>query len=190
MKDCVGTQAITTGSPGGCTIINEELTNCRNELLSSTNIYKFSTTEGAKDLAYLIQNYSKSKVAVYGISYGTYWLSRFTQLYPNLADKILFDSVVNPSNPVSTFDLWVINFFYLFIYFFFFSTQFNILSQLIFFSFQDKNNDQVIKEYLTRCGKDSFCSLKLTTDPVSFATQTLDKVFNEPSSCPCSFFFP
>ncbi len=46
------------------------------------------------------------------------------------------------------------------------------------------NIDVTAREFLTRCGNDTFCSSKLTTDPVQYTTKVLDSVFTNSSSCP------
>lgn len=74
-------------------------------------LYDFNTTSAAKDLDYVI---AKSKVLdwlpshVYGVSYGSFWAQRFSQIAPTGAQSIILDSVF-PANGTGL-DLWDENF--------------------------------------------------------------------------------
>ncbi|MFD2177719.1 alpha/beta fold hydrolase [Veronia pacifica] len=71
------------------------------------NLYNFNTTNAAKDLDYVI---GKSKAInwypsyVYGVSYGTLWAQRFSQVAPTGAQAVILDSVVPPTG--FGVDLW------------------------------------------------------------------------------------
>ena len=106
----MATQAETFGSAGGCSISPLEQQQCATELRAAQSPDLYTSTQAAEDLYQLITNYpvAKSKVIIYGASYGTLWLSRLTQLYPNIADGYIFDSVVNPSSTTPfDFSSWV-----------------------------------------------------------------------------------
>ncbi|TMP40482.1 alpha/beta hydrolase [Pseudoalteromonas citrea] len=70
-------------------------------------LYKFNTTNAAQDLSYAI---AKSKAInwypsyVYGVSYGTLWAQRFSQVAPQGAQALILDSVLPPSG--FGLDLW------------------------------------------------------------------------------------
>lgn len=58
----------------------------------------FTTTGAAYDLATLIESTRPpdDQVFVYGVSYGTYWLHRYSQVAPDQADGLIFDSICAP----------------------------------------------------------------------------------------------
>ncbi|AZZ99348.1 alpha/beta fold hydrolase [Pseudoalteromonas sp. R3] len=74
-------------------------------------LFEFNTTAAARDLDYVI---GKSKVLnwqpsyVYGVSYGTLWAQRFSQVAPTGAQAIILDSVLPPAEFGN--DLWDENF--------------------------------------------------------------------------------
>ncbi|CAF2561348.1 unnamed protein product [Rotaria sp. Silwood2] len=58
---------------------------------------QFSITSAAHDLSIQIQAYqSKDRLAILSFSYGTLWLDRFLQIYPNLVQASIMDSPFNP----------------------------------------------------------------------------------------------
>lgn len=60
-------------------------------------LWGFGTTQAVHDIMTvqrLVKQSSDEKLAIYGVSYGTYLLNRLLQLYPNEADTTIFDSVV------------------------------------------------------------------------------------------------
>lgn len=71
---------------------------------------QFSITAAAHDLSVQIQSYKldyPGRISVYGVSYGTLWLDRFLQIYPNLIQSAIMDGVVNHLlNSVSRYDIW------------------------------------------------------------------------------------
>ena len=106
----MATQAVTPGSPAGCAIDSTETAGCSAEFYSANKQTYFSSDQASKDLGFLIQNYSptKTNIIVYGVSYGTLWLTRFAQNFPSLANGLVFDSVVNSyGNNIMYFDNWV-----------------------------------------------------------------------------------
>jgi len=166
---------------------------CNEELDYSTNLTLYSSEQAAHDLAYLINNDSpKDKNIVYGVSYGTLWLTRFVENYPNLAEGVIFDSVVSSFGQVLTYlNQWVT--LYLTSSWSFCHDHCWFLFSLISPSFnsqKDYNHDRVIKNYLDLCAADSFCSSRLTDNPLQFSLNTLASVYSE-DSCPgSSRFFP
>ncbi|CAF5138877.1 unnamed protein product, partial [Rotaria sp. Silwood1] len=71
---------------------------------------QFSVTAAAHDLSVQIRYYQSivsGRVSVYSLSYGTMWLDRFLQIYPNLVQSAIMDSVINPQLfSSSRYDLW------------------------------------------------------------------------------------
>lgn len=65
---------------------------------SVEGLNQFSTTAAAHDLAVQIQSYQAEytgRISIYGMSYGTFWLDRFLQIYPTLVQSAIMDGVVN-----------------------------------------------------------------------------------------------
>lgn len=108
--DCPATAFFTPGSPGGCNMVTSEEQSCRNEL-GDYHVDTYTSTQGARDLAYLIDNYpaTKTRVAIYGTSYGTYHMYRFAELNPSRNYLYIADSVANPLGTTSQ-RLWMNNF--------------------------------------------------------------------------------
>ena len=77
---------------------------------SIEGLNQFSITAAAHDLSVQIRFYqaiSSSRVSVYSLSYGTVWLDRFLQIYPNLIQSTVMDSVMHPQLfSMSRYDLW------------------------------------------------------------------------------------
>ncbi|CAF2951603.1 unnamed protein product [Rotaria sp. Silwood2] len=71
---------------------------------------QFSITAAAHDLSVQIrffQSIVSGRVSIYSFSYGTVWLDRFLQIYPNLVQSAIMDSVVNPQLfSMSRYNLW------------------------------------------------------------------------------------
>ncbi|CAF2732288.1 unnamed protein product [Rotaria sp. Silwood2] len=87
--------------------------NCISYLTSKWSIEglnQFSITSAAHDLSVQIRYYQSivsSRIAVFGMSYGTIWLDRFLQIYPNLVQASIMDSAINPIlMSFSRYDLW------------------------------------------------------------------------------------
>ncbi|MEO0322926.1 MAG: alpha/beta fold hydrolase [Myxococcota bacterium] len=57
-----------------------------------------SVTEAARDLGALMELFREPNdpLFLYGVSYGTYWGSRFLQLFPELVDGAILDSICGP----------------------------------------------------------------------------------------------
>jgi pimeloyl-ACP methyl ester carboxylesterase len=87
-------------SPEGVTITQDEWPACIAALKAKwgDKLAHFTTTADAEDLAQLIERTREpnKKVFVYGGSYGTTRALRFLQLYPDMVDGVILDSVVSP----------------------------------------------------------------------------------------------
>ncbi|MEM1414363.1 MAG: alpha/beta hydrolase [Myxococcota bacterium] len=57
-----------------------------------------SVSEAARDLGALMELFREPEdpLYLYGVSYGTYWGSRFLQLFPDLVDGTILDSICGP----------------------------------------------------------------------------------------------
>jgi len=87
-------------SDGGIAITNAEWPACIDSLKQrwGQDLNHFSLTNDAEDLASLIEKTREpgKKVFVYGVSYGTARALRFLQMYPNMVDGVILDSVASP----------------------------------------------------------------------------------------------
>ena len=87
-------------SVGGTSIVAEEWKPCMDAVDAEwgEDIKGFTVTNAAHDLGRLIDatRSETQSVAVYGVSYGTYWAHRYLQLYPVQADAIILDSICSP----------------------------------------------------------------------------------------------
>ncbi|CAF1421942.1 unnamed protein product [Adineta ricciae] len=77
---------------------------------SIDGLNQFSITSAAQDLSVQIHSYqsvSSGRVSVYSLSYGTIWLDRFLQIYPNMVQSAIMDGVMHPQLfSMSRYDLW------------------------------------------------------------------------------------
>jgi len=66
------------------------------------NLKHFNITNAAIDLAAVIKllRQPEQEVFVYGVSYGTLWVHRYAQMFPEQADGIIMDSIV-PSKGIT-----------------------------------------------------------------------------------------
>lgn len=88
----------------------ENADSCYNKFAENPNfgmegIHGFSTTNAAKDLLHWIDilrdEHPSGKahtVAIYGVSYGTYWLNRALQIGPEKVNMAIADSTVTPAS--------------------------------------------------------------------------------------------
>jgi len=70
---------------------------------------EFSTTNAARDLHEIIARSRQGgkKVFIWATSYGTYWLLRYLQLYPNEVDGVILDSICTPGECyLDRYDRW------------------------------------------------------------------------------------
>lgn len=60
-----------------------------------TGLQSFTTTNAARDLHTVITTFRQKNIPViiWGTSYGTYWLQRYLQLFPEEVDGIILDSI-------------------------------------------------------------------------------------------------
>ena len=75
---------------------------CYNELEQTwgDDLLQFSTTNAARDLHNVISLNREpgKKVFIWATSYGTYWLLRYLQLYPQEVDGVIIDSICTPGH--------------------------------------------------------------------------------------------
>ena len=79
------------------------------ELVWGDGIRHFSTTNAARDLhrAISINREKGKKVFIWASSYGTYWLLRYLQLYPDQVDGVIVDSICTPGSCyLDNYDQW------------------------------------------------------------------------------------
>ena len=88
-------------------------TDCVSYLISKWGVEglnQFSVTAAAHDLSVQVQAYqadNPGRVAVYGVSYGTFWLDRFLQIYPALVQSAIMDGILSPiMSSISRYELW------------------------------------------------------------------------------------
>ncbi len=156
---CVAPQAETLGSEGGIIITANEMNQCSAafKLEYAANTTKFSSLESARDLYKLM---SEQKAAgqnqyVYGWAYGSLWATRLMQLdgADALVSGLILDSVVSTSAPAATpqlksaFDRW------------------------------DYDMNAVGLQLMNRCGNNTFCQGKLSTDTNKYVADVYEKVF-------------
>ena len=88
------------GTPRDVELSPEEWKACQEELTAKwgKKLGFFNTTSAAKDLGLAIgrTHAPDQKVFVYGLSYGTYLVWRYLQLFPDQAAGVIQDSVVSP----------------------------------------------------------------------------------------------
>lgn len=87
-------------SEGGLSITEAEWPSCLATVTAQygTRLQSFNTTNAANDLGILIESTRREgqPVFVYGVSYGSYWLHRYVQLFPKQVDGVVFDSIAAP----------------------------------------------------------------------------------------------
>lgn len=84
--------------------VNECIVRLHSQLGDALDAY--STTQSAHDLAALISQTKEDnqRVFLWGGSYGSYLIQRFTHLYPNLVDGIVLQEIANPDIDFSQWD--------------------------------------------------------------------------------------
>ena len=96
----LGCAAEGADTPSGASIEKGEYPACIDELVSTwgEGLRHFSTTQAARDLGRLIERTREpgQSVHVHGISYGTYWVQRYLQLYPDQPSGVSLLGIVNP----------------------------------------------------------------------------------------------
>lgn len=95
-------------TPGGFTITLSELPSCAADVIDTWGdaLDHFTTTNAAKDLAWLIEQTRADgqRVHVHGGSYGTRWLQRLLQVAPDAADSASGLGVVPPDFTFADYD--------------------------------------------------------------------------------------
>lgn len=96
----LGCGAEGADTPSGASIEKGEYPACIDELVTTwgEGLRHFSTTQAARDLGRLIDATREpgQSVHVHGISYGTYWVQRYLQLYPDQPSGVSLLGIVNP----------------------------------------------------------------------------------------------
>lgn len=87
-------------SEGGPTIVGPEWPQCWGELSAEygEGLQHFTSFEAARDVAALIEATGDGPAFVLGVSYGTFWASRYLQLFPQQAAGVIFDSLCPPGH--------------------------------------------------------------------------------------------
>jgi pimeloyl-ACP methyl ester carboxylesterase len=166
---CLTSQSETTGSDQGVYVSDNELHECSTEfkLRYGTNTDKFSPTGAAWDLASLIYTTNELydyEAVVYGLGYGTLWLTRLIQLSnsngwnENLAlyRAVVMDSVMSTSSGSKNPDL----------------NQRWQLSNL------DTNMNEIGIHLLNQyCANHTICFDKLNGNPVQFLHDTFNSLY-------------
>jgi pimeloyl-ACP methyl ester carboxylesterase len=101
---CVAAQAETTGSIDGVAIATGSETPLCSKAREGGDpeydgVESFSSFEAGADVASMIDElrarFGYERVAVYGVSYGTMWATRFLQQFPDKASAVFLDGVVS-----------------------------------------------------------------------------------------------
>lgn len=94
---CAGQDA---SSPSGLAIEPSEWPACIGEVKAKwgADLARFDTTNAANDVGLAATKLREEgqKLAVYGVSYGTYWALRIMQLFPSSFDRVVLDSLAAP----------------------------------------------------------------------------------------------
>jgi pimeloyl-ACP methyl ester carboxylesterase len=148
---CTSSQGETVGSEGGVTITQNEYKECVKDLRPH-----HTSVDGAYDVFELIKRVHGmpgiSKQYLYGLSYGTMWVTRIMQIpdVEKFISGIFLDGVVSTYGHANTF---------------------TTVDQI------DEKSNQVGFKFLERnCAKDSLCSSKLRNNPKQFALDLLEKL--------------
>lgn len=90
------------GSQSGSAIVGSEWQSCSSSITEQwgPDLAGFSTTEAARDLGELIDRtrHPGDEIYLYGVSYGTYLVERYLQLYPDQATGVVLDSICAPGS--------------------------------------------------------------------------------------------
>ncbi|GMF31870.1 unnamed protein product [Phytophthora fragariaefolia] len=114
--ECVGAQAMTTGSPQGSKIDPAEVPSCAKDLqFKYGDLAAFSVTSAATDIATFISEFSNgANTTVYGVSYGTALVERLIHLDPPTVTGYVLDSIASssgaPADKFEYFSTWNIDF--------------------------------------------------------------------------------
>lgn len=95
-------------SAAGASIADEEWAACEAELRrrEAENLPFVTTTASMRDLALLVERTRMPgvRVILYGISYGTYAVHRFMQLFPGAVDGIVLEGISAPGDGFDSYD--------------------------------------------------------------------------------------
>ena len=95
-------------SPGGVEVVAEETAACAHAIDTELNggLASMNTSNAARDLQKLLGLVGEERLQqfVYGVSYGTYLVQRFLQLFPEEVDGVILDSIASPQDTLDTYD--------------------------------------------------------------------------------------
>lgn len=104
----IGCSAEGNDTEGGFFITPDEWPSCIADVQAELGdrLAAYGTTNAANDLGLLIERarVPGQTVQVYGVSYGTYWATRYMQLFPEQADGVILDSFVPPGGSLARQD--------------------------------------------------------------------------------------
>lgn len=96
------------GSPSGLVIEPAEWPACVAEVKSTLgdDLAQYTTTNAANDLGLAANRLREpgQQVAIYGVSYGTYWALRAMQVFPDSFDRVILDSFAPPGSSLARQD--------------------------------------------------------------------------------------
>lgn len=100
-----------SGSEGGFQVTEAEWPACLQDVQSTwgDDLAEFTTTAAAHDIGLLVERTREpgADVHLFGVSYGTYWLIRYLQLYPDQVDGVILDSIAPPGISFADYDLFM-----------------------------------------------------------------------------------
>ena len=98
------------GSEAGFYVSDSEWPSCIQTLQDTwgDDLDEFTTSGAARDLGSLIEmtRQPEQDVFVFGVSYGTYWATRYLQLFPDQASGVILDSIAPPGETFVSFDVY------------------------------------------------------------------------------------
>ncbi len=91
-------------SEGGARVTFAEAADCADEVGAAwgAGLAKFSAEQAGRDLGAVIDaSRGSQRVAVWGMSYGTYWAQRYLQAFPEQPDAVILEGAVDLSSRIS-----------------------------------------------------------------------------------------
>ncbi|DBA05092.1 TPA: LOW QUALITY PROTEIN: hypothetical protein N0F65_000780 [Lagenidium giganteum] len=160
--DCVASQALTSGSPGGEKVINDETAACASDLQATygSDLSGFSITSAATDIATFIRTYQVNMpVFVYGVSYGSAVVERLIHFGVKEIKGYILDGISTASGSDA--------------------------ENVEYFSTWDTDYGEVGNRFLALCTKDAFCSSNFKGENISqVLIKVLARIDKEPQwSC-------
>lgn len=99
-------------SEGGFYLVPSEVEACEKHIqktIGKDRVF-YTTTAAARDLDFVIQRTRKpgEQLLMYGVSYGTFWLHRYIQIFPKEPTGTIFDSICfHKTCQMDKYDQWV-----------------------------------------------------------------------------------